>query len=322
MIGTEFLKGQGLGNQLFCYVSTRCIALDKNLEFGVCGTDVFKGADFFINTVMDTFKKNSVTKNYNEKEDRVFIANSVHDLTYGCYISGADKELYSVSDNTLIYGNLQSEFYFGNHKEEIKEWLSIKPEYDNFKDYSSDNICVINVRGGEYRGDRALYLRKKYWHDAVRKMKTINPDMRFVVISDDEVAAKRIFPKFEVHHFDVGRDYAAIKNAHYAILSNSSFAFFPIFTSDTIKMAIAPKYWARHNVSNGYWASEQNIYSCFIYMDRKGKLFTAEECKRELDDYKKNNYITLCRKKSDIKNLKFEIFLIKIINLVKRIFKR
>lgn len=322
MIGTEFLKGQGLGNQLFCYVSTRCIALDKGLDFGVCGTDAFKGSEFFINIVTDTFVKNSNTKKYNEKEDRIFIANSIHDLTNGCYIAGEDKDLYKVSDNTLIYGNLQAESYFKNHKEDIKKWFALKPEYEKFNEYSSDNICVINLRGGEYKGDRALYLRKKYWYDAVRKMRTIKSNMRFVVISDDEVAAKKIFPNFEVYHFEVGKDYAAIKNAHYAILSNSSFAFFPIYTSDTIKMAIAPKYWARHNVSNGYWASEQNIYSCFIYMDRKGKLFTAEECKRELDDYKKINYITLCRKKSDIKNLKFEIFLIKIINLVKRIFKR
>ena len=26
MIGTELLKGQGLGNALFCYVAARCIA--------------------------------------------------------------------------------------------------------------------------------------------------------------------------------------------------------------------------------------------------------------------------------------------------------
>ena len=34
MIGTEFLDGQGLGNQLFCYVSTRAIATDAGVEFG------------------------------------------------------------------------------------------------------------------------------------------------------------------------------------------------------------------------------------------------------------------------------------------------
>ena len=60
-------------------------------------------------------------------------------------------------------------------------------------------------------------------------------------------------------------------------------------TSDELKYAIAPKYWARHNVSDGYWASEQNIYSCFHYMDKKGRIFTPEECRQELEEYKKTS---------------------------------
>ena len=78
-----------------------------------------------------------------------------------------------------------------------------------------------------------------------------------------------------------------IKNARYLLLSNSSFAVFPAMTSETLRYAIAPKYWARHNVSNGYWASEQNIYSFFYYMDRHGKIYSPDECRKELDQYKK-----------------------------------
>jgi hypothetical protein len=83
-------------------------------------------------------------------------------------------------------------------------------------------------------------------------------------------------------------------------LSNSSFAVFPAFTSDELFYAIAPKYWARHNVSDGYWASEQNIYSCFNYMDKKGRMFTPEECRKELEEYKKKSstYKRLNRKPS------------------------
>ena len=35
MISTEILYGQGLGNQLACYVTVRTIASDKNFEFGI-----------------------------------------------------------------------------------------------------------------------------------------------------------------------------------------------------------------------------------------------------------------------------------------------
>ena len=73
------------------------------------------------------------------------------------------------------------------------------------------------------------------------------------------------------------------------LLANSSFTYFPVFTSDTVKYVIAPKYWARHNVSDGYWASEQNIYEGWYYQDRNGELFSAEECRKELDEYKKSS---------------------------------
>ena len=34
MIGTELIEGYGLGNQLFFYIVTRCLALDKGTDFG------------------------------------------------------------------------------------------------------------------------------------------------------------------------------------------------------------------------------------------------------------------------------------------------
>ena len=34
MIGTEFIPGYGLGNQLFFYLTIRCLALEKGLDFG------------------------------------------------------------------------------------------------------------------------------------------------------------------------------------------------------------------------------------------------------------------------------------------------
>ena len=38
MIGTEFIKGFGLGNQLFCYVVARCIAQERGCEFGTANS--------------------------------------------------------------------------------------------------------------------------------------------------------------------------------------------------------------------------------------------------------------------------------------------
>lgn len=295
MIGTEIKKGMGLGNQLFCYVTARCIAADRGAEFGVCGSEILtrylqgNNEEPFMDLWMG--KKAEVSDFelvYEEAEERIFVGSCPHDIEHGCYVAGADLNVINAKDGTLLSGNLQAEGYFAAHRQEIKEWLKVKEEYETFE-YSRENLCILNMRGGEYTAEPELFLRRKYWLDAMKYMKQIRPDMEFMIVTEDVEAAGKLLPEIEAHHFSVDKDYVVVKNAQYLILSNSSFACFPAFTSDTVKKVIAPKYWARHNVSDGYWASEQNIYEDFCYLDRKGKLFTAEECRRELEQYRKEN---------------------------------
>lgn len=288
IIATELLKGQGLGNQLFCYVTTRALAYAQGFDFGIVNKELLDCMYFMDIDCGTEVQQADFKKVYHEKEDRIYIGNSRHDIEHGCYITGADKKLSDIRQSALIYGNMQDESYFGQYKKEIKEWLRVKPEYDCMK-YSRENLCIINIRGGEYTSNPELFLRRRYWLDAMKIMRQKRSDMEFMVVTDDIAAAKRILPEVQAYHFDLAGDYTAIKNAHYLILSNSTFAFFPAFTSETVKCIIAPKYWARHNVSDGYWASEQNIYSDFMYLDRGGKLFTAQECREELDKYKETS---------------------------------
>lgn len=288
IIATELLKGQGLGNQLFCYVTTRALAYDKGYDFAILGRELLDGLSFMELDCGLDLEKDDFQEIYHEREDRIYLGNSRHDLEHGCYITGADARLSALDQTTLLYGNMQDESYFGKYKKEIKTWLRVKPAYDCMA-YSRENLCIINIRGGEYTSNPELFLRRRYWLDAMAVMRQQRADMQFMVVTDDLAAAKRILPEVEAYHFDLAGDYTAVKNAHYLILSNSTFAFFPAFTSDTVKFIIAPKYWARHNVSDGYWASEQNIYSDFHYLDRKGNLFTAKECREALDKYRQKS---------------------------------
>lgn len=311
MIGTEFIDGQGLGNQLFCYVTARAVALENGCEFGTAGQERFavnihsdRGMYFMdvdLGHVISEEDKKSF-RVYHDAEKRLFIGNSNHDLTHGCYVAGADPAIHSVEDNTLLYGNLQDESYFIKYLPQVKEWLKVKQEYDSYE-YSRENLCVINMRGGEYTGSPELLLNRKYWLHGMKEMKKLRPDMEFVIVTDDVATAQKMLPGIEAHHFDLDKDYVTLKNAYYLLLSNSSFACLPAHTSETLRFAIAPKYWARHNVSDGYWASEQNIYSLFHYMDRKGRLFTADACRRELAAYKEQSkkYAAVNQKPAGIK---------------------
>ena len=100
MLGIETQEGFGLGNQLFFYVTTRCIALDKGYQFSVLDPEHFANnmhSDcglYFMDLDMGLpSKKEDYQKVYYEKETRLFAGNSRHDLTHGVYVTDEDKQL-------------------------------------------------------------------------------------------------------------------------------------------------------------------------------------------------------------------------------------
>ena len=80
---------------------------------------------------------------------------------------------------------------------------------------------------------------------------------------DDDIAKKYI-------------DFYVVNQAKNVILSNSSFGWWCGWLNDNANLIIAPKYWARHNVSDGYWATGDAYTRGFSYMDREGNLFDYE----------------------------------------------
>lgn len=290
MIVTELYNGQGLGNQLWCYVVTRCLALDKGYEFGIMCPERFKGAEFlqldFGKTVIGGSGPeggppiklpDGIEFYYKEKE--------IYYDKYKCPVSDFDIDLLTIQDKTKIEGTFQSEKYILHRKNEIGQWLKVSQVYE-LNEFSDPNLCILNIRGGEYKGNKELILTKKYWMDAITNMLQINKQMKFYIITDDVKYAEKLLPQYKSFHFSIGKDYAIINNAHYLILSNSSFAFFPAWTNEKVKYIIAPKYWARHNISDGFWALSFNLYQGWMWQDRSGKLFNFTECESEYEIYK------------------------------------
>ncbi len=290
MIVTEIYKGQGLGNQLWCYVTTRVIAQDKGYDFGIQSPEKFKCNDFlnldFGRPVTGglspeggppTKLPDGITQYYNERR-LLLPSNSNWD------IRTIDTRLINIPDHTKIDGIMQGEEYILHHKDEIREWLKVKKDYECY-DYASDDVCVLNFRGGEYTHHPDLFLTQQYWDDAMRHMKTINPNFTFVVITDDVKTARKFFPHLQVMHFNIAKDYVIVKNAHYLILSNSSFAWFPAWLSDRLKYCIAPKYWAAYNTSDGYWSCSYNLTKNWFYLDRAGQISDYATCLAELNAY-------------------------------------
>ncbi len=274
MIAGIFHKGSGLGNQLFRYVFVRSLARDRGFDFGMQNPENFLGLTFMQIDMGTPARK--LNRTYNEP--RINYKNTATDIrTYD--FEGVAK----IKDDTLIDGEFQGEKYFEHRKNEIREWLKIK------ETNLLDNLCIINFRGGEYVGGQELFLAQEYWDNAILNMQKVNPSMQFKVVTDDVKTARKFFPAYEISH-NIASDYVSIQYANYLILSNSSFALMPAWLNQNVKMVIAPKYWARHNVSDGYWACEYNIVNGWMYQDRAGNLEDYDKCIQDLKAYREHDW--------------------------------
>lgn len=291
MLATEFIHGQGLGNQLFCYVTTRMLAHRLGYDFGIGG--LRNAGDSRVNKKGFYFMDLDYGKEVPEGLSRYdeYRHGAWTDAQLRTDIRLTDKKLLSISDNIIIYGNLQSEEYFGDRLDLVKSWLRVKEEYEHM-DTNGKNICVMNFRGGDMVGNAGGFVSRKYWDNAIQRMLEYNPSMEFCIVTDDVETANQMLPEYPAYHVDVAWDYVAIKNARNVICTTSTFSCFPLWTSETLEYCIAPKYWFHHNLSQGWWSLGCSIYSYpTYYMDREGKLFTPEECKVEWEEYKKQSNI-------------------------------
>lgn len=172
-------------------------------------------------------------------------------------------DVFDVEDGTkIVIRCMQDARYFD--KEKLKSWFKIKSEnaeaYEReLRSYDitlDDNLCILNVRGGEYLSIPNVLLQKKYWDDAMSIMKDRNHKMRFLCVTDDTRYANQLFDfTIPIIHLSIGGDYYIINNAKNLIISNSSFAIFPTWLNKHDPFVIAPFSWASWNLGTGYWTS-------------------------------------------------------------------
>lgn len=269
MITADFTGN--LGNHLWQYAITRAVAEHNGYEWGFNRTtshDYYGGKPQMDFMEIDYGKEHTtpwgqlppgITKVWEEPKE-AYDGYNYHPFT---------SSIFEIEDNTkLIIHCCQNARYLQNRKEDVRNWF--KPKDKSVPLDLNDNLCIINVRGGEYKGIPSLLLDPNYFFNAVEHMIHKNNEMKFVVITDDMEYARSILP-FPVYHFSIAEDYKIIGQTKNLILSNSSFALFPAWLNDNAYI-IAPKYWARHNVSTGYWANSDIWTFGFHFLDRKGIL--------------------------------------------------
>lgn len=285
MIINELYDGQGLGNQLWCYAVTRVIAYKNGYDFLITGRENYKGKEII--ELDFGLPISSLPKDYKYVKEKL-IRNHM-----GVDISGFDKELWDVENNTKIDGTMQSIKYIEEYREHISKWLEIKKDKINLE-YSDNNIGIIHFRGGDYIGAGKTLLRLEYYINAMNYLLSFNPSMKFYVVTDDWNLATLYFPRnmfigssitgindeYRAGHHTGGPvdiDYAILNSAKNIILSNSTFGFWAAYTNKLVNKVIAPKYWFAHNYTDGdWWSTKDMIVRDWIYLDREGKIENGE----------------------------------------------
>jgi hypothetical protein len=302
MIITEFYNGQGLGNQLWCYVVVRLVAERNGYEFGIMSPERFKGKDFidldFGRTVFGgsgpeggppSELPRDVSFYYREKIIR-------HPCS-GLDVSCKDNALLSVSDCTKIDGAMQSFEYVKDHRHKAIQYLHAK-KINEQSNYLDNDSCIIHIRGGDFKGSSAM-LYSDYYVNAMNYFRDINSSLTFYVVTDDVNTAKQILPTTQIigssltnisdmskasHHLGgpIGIDYSILNSCKNVIMSASSFGWWPVWTNENDPVVVAPKYWAAHKVNGGYWSCGESLIDGWNFIDINGVVTDSETCKREM----------------------------------------
>jgi hypothetical protein len=280
------------GNQAMIYTIVRIVADKLGYEYGFNrkpSHDYYGGREqmYFLN--IDYGKEHTATFGQLPKGvDKVWYESTFHSVKSNGDIVDFHpycEDIWKIEDGTkLVIPSCQDARYFEGYKDKICQWLDYTidakryfPEMISSSGISfKDNYCFINVRGGEYKTIPHVIVRPQYYYDAIGKMKEINPDMEFIIVTDDVEYARTLFPRYRCFHLGIGQDYYILNHAKNLILCNSSFAILPTFTNKDVKNIFAPAFWARHNVSTGYWASSDmwtfKEYG-WKFLDRTGEIY-------------------------------------------------
>jgi hypothetical protein len=263
------LKG-GLGNQLFQYALGRSIALahHKQVKFDLSWFDRFPQRKYKLghfNTEVDIATKieTIALRKWKRKDGKRYLPLNFFRKKEALHIEESDyrfqHKILKVLDNTYLDGNWQSEKYFKNIENIIREEIILKEVVnENLKQLTQriqeNNSVSLHIRRGDYttvKVQRVLKLcSPKYYHQAIEFIKHKTKKPTFFVFSDDIEWVKDNIetntPTIFVSNGNL-EDYEELmlmSKCKHNIIANSSFSWWGAWLNNNPdKIVITPKEW-------------------------------------------------------------------------------
>jgi hypothetical protein len=257
----------GMGNQLFQYCSAKALSIKKNIPL-VMDLSYFErtgkkdGLHYF--PIPDKAATDSELRPFYE---RGLLTKAVQRLKpytkreiYREKFFHFDPDFFNVKDTVFLKGIWQSEKYFIDQAETIRQILTIKEEYIKHlfplrTELQSTNSIAIHVRRGDYLTAVALDVLglqgNEYYQAAWSTITSQVPNAQVYYFSDDikfveeelmPIIPGKILSRPEPNNYI--EDFYLMSQCKHNIIANSSFSWWAAWLNNNPgKTVVAPKKW-------------------------------------------------------------------------------
>ncbi len=189
------------------------------------------------------------------------------------------KQYKHYTKNLICEGYFQSEKYFKNFSDIIKNELRLKQSIPSNKDlidleHKENSVCV-HVRRGDYTGIKNLLIcTPKYYEEAIRMVSQSIDNPLFIVFTDDVAWTREniCWPKNtifadnlrsednELNWKNPFQDLEAMPECKHFIISNSSFSWWAQYLSASQnKIVVAPSIWQNKHKKHDIYMKDWNL---------------------------------------------------------------
>jgi hypothetical protein len=250
-----------LGNQMFQFSSTLGIAKRKGFEarFPIENCTVsYTNGPIDLNTGLTSAVKCDLLDCFDIPEEYFIPSHQlVINYSYNEERFEYDPNTENLPDGLVLNGYYQTEKYFLDIKEDLKNIFKFKPEFISPADYILDPIkegkelVSIHVRRGDYTlyPDHHPTCDPSYYSKSIEEIKKISGDnIKIIIFSDDKDWCLNNMGNYIGNDFiisPIDNPYSELymmTKCNYHVIANSSFSWWGSWLSDS-KLTIAPEKW-------------------------------------------------------------------------------
>lgn len=261
----------GLGNQMFQYAMARAASfrLDTPLRLDIAGFKTYElhayGLDHFHLAGSVADKNEYLVGDPKQLLDRIKLRLGLVKRLENFQENGMqfDDSVFTLKDDTYLDGYWQSERYFSDFEQRIRDDFSFKVPADRVNQEYLDHInsvyaVSVHIRRGDYVNNPAVnaihgICDLNYYQRAIEflRARTASEKLHFFIFSDDPewVRENVNFGNATtfVSHNDAARNYEDMRlmsACKHHIIANSSFSWWGAWlNANPDKVVVAPKQW-------------------------------------------------------------------------------